>query len=111
MLGDQSVVILGIGGNSQGVDYGFLNVTGNVTFGGTLLTIWDNGFTATNADAFDLIQTGGVFSGTFKNTHVPTGVLAHTFNTTSIFQLVTDTVSPNIIFCNEFTLFNVLNHI
>eukprot|EP00494_Astrolonche_serrata_P009843 UN09901 len=48
-----------------GTDYDFLDVSGNVNLDGTLALFWENNFTSVDTDSFDLIQTGGVFSGTF----------------------------------------------
>ena len=58
-LDSDSIMNFAIAGTNQGIDYSFLNVGGNVTLDGLQFIYWSSTFTASNLDAFDLIQTGG----------------------------------------------------
>jgi len=97
-LDPKSIVVLSLAGNTQGVDYSFLNVSGNIILDGSLAVMWDNQFTAASTNTFDLIQTGGAFSGAFANQYMPTGITtgSFNFNTATIMQLETTVVSTNI---------------
>jgi len=102
-LDSKSSVVFDLAGLAQSTQYDFLDVTGTVTLDGTLVILWENDFSASDLDTFDLIQTGGpAFLGAFASTYVPTGVTAHTFDfgNPQIMQFVTTTVAPNIFFWN-----------
>ncbi len=57
-------LLIELGGNTQGVDYDYLNITGLAVLGGILeVTLW-NGFNPQNGDIFDILQAGSI-SGEF----------------------------------------------
>ena len=104
-LDSRSTVVFDIAGNSQSLSYDFLDVGSDVVLDGTVAILWDwNGVTpyvAANDDFFDLIQTGGSFSGAFVNKYIPTGVTAYTFDNlfdAKTMRLVTTSVATNNIF-------------
>ena len=62
-LDADSTVAIDLAGTSQGLTYDFVDVGGDISQGGLLVLFWDNLFTAANGNSFDLLRTGGSFSG------------------------------------------------
>jgi len=77
-LGSTSTTLIELGGTSQGVDYDFINVTGNVALDGILDISLFGGFTGVTGNSFDVIQSGGAMTGSFATVNIPTG---YSFNT------------------------------
>jgi filamentous hemagglutinin family protein len=77
-LGSTSTTLIELGGTSQGVDYDFINVTGNVNLDGILDINLFGGFTGITGNTFDVIQSGGTMAGSFATVNLPTG---YSFNT------------------------------
>jgi filamentous hemagglutinin family protein len=77
-LGSTSTTLIELGGTSQGVDYDFINVTGNVTLDGILDISLFGGFTGVTGNIFDVIASGGTMNGSFATVNLPTG---YSFNT------------------------------
>jgi len=77
-LGSTSTTLIELGGTNQGVDYDFINVTGNVALDGILNISLFGGFTGITGNSFDVIQSGGVMNGAFATVNLPTG---YSFNT------------------------------
>ena len=77
-LGSTSTTLIELGGTNQGVDYDFINVTGNVNLDGILDISLFGGFTGVTGNMFDVIQSGGAMNGTFASVNLPTG---YSFNT------------------------------
>jgi trimeric autotransporter adhesin len=77
-LGSTSTTLIELGGTNQGVDYDFINVTGNVNLDGILDISMFGGFTGVTGNIFDVIQSGGVMNGSFATVNFPTG---YSFNT------------------------------
>jgi T5SS/PEP-CTERM-associated repeat protein len=73
ILKDTAGVIAELGGTTAGVDYGEIDVSGNATFGGTLVVSLVNGYTPGNGDSFQLFVFGpGVtITGTFAAYDLP----------------------------------------
>ena len=70
-LGNSSTLSLQLGGNTQGRDYDFINVSGPVTLAGNLAIALRNGFEPQVGDAFTILAAGSV-SGSFATTSLPT---------------------------------------
>ncbi len=66
LLGASNLVFK-LGGLIQGTQYGFLNVTGNVSLGGNLVVSFVNSFVAQNNDSFTVLSSTAPLSGTFAN--------------------------------------------
>jgi hypothetical protein len=60
-----------IGGLTRGTQYDALNVTGAITFGGTLNVNLINGYTVAAGDSYNLLDWGSS-SGTFNSVNLPT---------------------------------------
>ncbi len=58
-----------LGGLTQGSQYGFLSVNGNVSLGGQLLVSFVNGFqnSVTNSNSFTVLSSTATLSGVFAN--------------------------------------------
>jgi filamentous hemagglutinin family protein len=78
ILAATSTTLIELGGTSQGVDYDFINVTGNVNLDGILDISLFGGFIGVTGNIFDVIQSGGTMSGSFATVNLPTG---YSFNT------------------------------
>ncbi len=73
-LGSTSTTLIELGGTNQGVDYDFINVTGNVVLDGTLNVSLFGGFTGTTGNQFDIIRSGtSSMTGSFATSNFPTG--------------------------------------
>jgi filamentous hemagglutinin family protein len=77
-LSPTSILSIELGGTNQGVDYDFLDVTGNVALDGVLDISLFGGFTGVVGNSFDVIQSGGAMTGSFATVNIPTG---YSFNT------------------------------
>ncbi|MDQ6624419.1 MAG: hypothetical protein M3Y86_13165, partial [Verrucomicrobiota bacterium] len=64
-----SQLVFQLGGLTQGSQYGFLNVHGNVSLGGNLLLSFVNGFqnSVTPNDTFTVLNSSSTLSGAFAN--------------------------------------------
>jgi hypothetical protein len=64
-----STLVFNLGGITQGSQYGFLNVSGQVSLGGTLAASFVNGFqnSVSNGNVFTLLQAGAPFTGAYNN--------------------------------------------
>jgi hypothetical protein len=69
VLDTNSDLTIMLGGLNQGLDYDFVNVTGNVDLGGALLVSFLGNFETTiqNSDAFTVLESGATLSGLFTN--------------------------------------------
>ena len=93
------LLLMEIGGLTPGAGgYDQLNVTGNVTLGGTLTATLTNGFVPPGSSSYTLIQAGGTLSGTFAAVNQPTGTTFDTFYgpTTYMFSIPGASVPPQI---------------
>jgi filamentous hemagglutinin family protein len=73
-LGSTSTTLIELGGTTQGTNYDFINVTGNVALDGTLNVSLFGGFTGVAGNQFDIISSGtNTMTGSFANTIFPTG--------------------------------------
>ena len=69
-----STLLIELGGTTQGTNYDFVNVTGDVALDGTLNVSLFGGFTGISGNQFDIISSGtNVMTGAFANTIFPTG--------------------------------------
>ncbi|MGZ5021691.1 MAG: hypothetical protein ACXWFY_04120, partial [Chthoniobacterales bacterium] len=68
LLGASNLVFQ-LGGLTQGSQYGFMNVNGNVSLGGQLLVSFVSGFqnSVTNSNSFTVLSSTATFSGIFAN--------------------------------------------
>ncbi|MCP4040678.1 MAG: hypothetical protein GY731_01825, partial [Gammaproteobacteria bacterium] len=71
-LNGTSVINIELGGTNQGVDYDWINVTGDANLDGTLNVSLFGGFTPTDGDTFDPITCGGSCNSTFAAETLPT---------------------------------------
>ena len=62
-----SQLVFNLGGLTQGSQYGFLNVNGNVSLGGILVVSFVNSFIAGAGDSFTVLASTGPLSGMFAN--------------------------------------------
>ena len=62
-----SQLVFDLGGLTQGSQYGFLSVNGNVSLGGQLLVSFVGGFVAAQGDSFTVLASTGPLSGMFAN--------------------------------------------
>ena len=62
-----SNLVFNLGGLTQGSQYGFMNVNGNVSLGGNLVVSFVNGFLASQGDSFTVLSSTGPLSGMFAN--------------------------------------------
>lgn len=72
-LAPTSTTMIELGGTSQGVDYDFINVTGNVAVDGTLDVSMFGSFTGSVGNTFDVIASGGTMTGSFATVNIPSG--------------------------------------
>jgi len=69
-----STLLIELGGTTQGTNYDFVNVTGDVALDGTLNVSLFGGFTGITGNQFDIISSGtNVMTGTFANSIFPAG--------------------------------------
>ena len=66
-LGSGATFLAEIGGATQGTQYGYLNVSGAATLGGTLQLTLINGFVPTNLQTFTILSNSTPLTGTFGN--------------------------------------------
>jgi filamentous hemagglutinin family protein len=78
ILAATSTTLIELGGTTQGSNYDFINVTGNVNLDGILDISLFGGFTGVTGNIFDVIQSGGTMNGSFATVNLPTG---YSFNT------------------------------
>jgi hypothetical protein len=69
-LASGSVTSMGIGGTTRGTLYDAANVTGTITFGGTLNVSFVSGYTPSGGESFDLFDWSAK-SGTFSSVNLP----------------------------------------
>lgn len=71
-LGSTSTTLIELGGTSQGSNYDFIDVTGDVALDGTLNVSMFGGFTGLVGNQFDIISSGtNNMTGAFANTILP----------------------------------------
>jgi filamentous hemagglutinin family protein len=69
-----STLLIELGGTTQGTNYDFVNVTGNVALDGTLNVSLFGGFTGIAGNQFDIISSGtNTMTGAFANSIFPAG--------------------------------------
>ena len=74
VLTQDSTLRIDIGGRTRGSEYGAVDVSGGLTFGGTLQATHVNGFTPGSAEAFRVLRFGSrVGSSQFASLDVPAG--------------------------------------
>jgi|GEM_PF-1113962 len=106
VLGANSILDIKLGGLTQGTQYDFIDVAGNASLGGALDLKWNNNFTASNGNTFDIVECSGgnsCMTGAFVTINDPIGVTAASNSivnagtaTPNIFRYSTDTVASNI---------------
>ena len=62
-----------LGGNTQGTDYGFLDITGSATLAGILSTSFLGSFMPEEGDTFVILEADGGIVGTFDSVFDPGG--------------------------------------
>jgi hypothetical protein len=82
-----SQLVFQLGGIVQGQQYGFMNVSGNVSLGGQLVLSFVNGFqnSVTPNDTFTLVNSAAALAGSFAN--VPSGGRLLTSDGSGTFQV------------------------
>lgn len=88
-----STVLMELGGLNRGTGYDGLNITGGLTFGGTLQVSFLGPFTGQEGDTFDLFNAATT-TGTFDTLNLPTLAPGLAWDTTSLGTTGEITVVP-----------------
>lgn len=82
--GSTGILEMEIAGLLPGTGYDVLNVTGSLTFGGTLAVTFLDGFTAHGGETFDFFDWGSA-SGTFATLDLPTLATGLSWETSALY--------------------------
>nr|MDQ2868324.1 hypothetical protein [Verrucomicrobiota bacterium] len=84
-----------LGGLTQGSQYGFLNVNGNVSLGGQLVVSFVNNFqnSVNSSNTFTLATSGSAFSGTLANVASGTRLTASNANGSFLVNYIGNTLT------------------
>ena len=90
--GSTGLLVMELGGLTRGTGYDAMDVTGAITFGGTLGVTFYNGFSPTSGNAFNLFDWGSA-SGTFSTLDLPTLSSGLAWDTSALYTTGTLSVS------------------